>query len=350
MIYQYFLRPIIFRLYRGDAEAAHEQTLRMLALVGRTRLLRSGVERLFSYTHPELVRHILGLRFPNPLGLAAGMDKDGTALPAWAALGFGFIEVGTVTWQAQPGNPRPRLLRLPNDGAIINRMGFNNLGATALAQRLAQLPPLPIPLGISIGKSKAATPEATVSDYVASLRALFDYASYIAINVSSPNTPGLRALQDREQLAGLLAALQRENRVLAAARETQPRPLLVKLAPDLSDSAIGELLAVCDEHAVAGLIAVNTTIERHGLQRTPAALAAETGGLSGRPLRQRALEVVRLIVRETEGRVPVIGVGGIASPTDAQQMLDAGASLLQLYTGLIYAGPGLPGRIVRSLS
>ncbi|PDW03137.1 quinone-dependent dihydroorotate dehydrogenase [Candidatus Viridilinea mediisalina] len=349
MIYQYLLRPIIFRLYRGDAETAHEQTLRMLARVGQMRVLRATTERLFAYSHPELVRHLFGLRFPNPLGLAAGMDKDGTALPAWAALGFGFVEVGTVTWQPQPGNPRPRLFRLTRDGAIINRMGFNNQGASALAQRLAKAPPLPIPLGISIGKSKAAAPEATVEDYVASLRALFDYAGYIAINVSSPNTPGLRALQDREHLAGLLATLQRENRVLAAARETQPRPLLVKLAPDLSDNAIGELLTVCSDHAVAGLIAVNTTLERHRLQGTPAALAAETGGLSGRPLQARALEVVRLIARETAGRMPIIGVGGIASPADAQQMLEAGASLLQIYTGLVYAGPSLPGQILRGI-
>ncbi|RRR65351.1 MAG: quinone-dependent dihydroorotate dehydrogenase [Candidatus Viridilinea halotolerans] len=349
MIYEHLIRPILFRLQRGDAEAAHEQTLHLLALVGRLRLVRAGVQRLFAFSHPDLVRHLFGLRFPNPLGLAAGMDKDGTALPAWAALGFGFVEVGTVTGQAQPGNPRPRLFRLIGDAAIINRMGFNNLGANALAQRLATMPPLPIPLGISIGKSKIVPPEGAVDDYVASLRALFPYAGYIAINVSSPNTPGLRALQGRAQLATLLGALQRENHDLAAAHASRPRPLLVKIAPDLSDNAISELLTVCSDHGVAGLIAVNTTIDRSGLRSAPAALAAEAGGLSGRPLQQRAREVVRLIARETQGRLPIIGVGGIASPSDAAQMLEAGASLLQIYTGLIYAGPGLPKRIVRSL-
>jgi dihydroorotate dehydrogenase len=349
-MYQSLLRPVLFRLYRGDAEAAHEVTLALLAALTRSRALTGAVGRLFAFSRPELTRQVFGLSFPSPLGLAAGMDKDGLALPAWAALGFGFVEVGTVTWQAQPGNPRPRLFRLPADEAIINRMGFNNRGAAALAARLADLPALPIPLGVSIGKSKAAPPEEAVADYAAALRVLFDHAGYVAVNVSSPNTPGLRALQDRAQLAALLGALQRENQVLAAARATAPRPLLVKIAPDLSEPAIAELLEVCAAHAIAGLIAVNTTIERAGLHHAGPALVAETGGLSGRPLAARAREVVAFIARETGGRLPIIGVGGIGGPDDAARMLEAGATLLQLYTGLIYAGPGLPRRINRALA
>lgn len=326
------MRRALFRMGGGDAEVAHERTLRMTARLGALAPVVAGLRRYFGRATPTTV---FGVRFPGPVGLAAGMDKDGRALRAWPAFGFGFVEVGTVTWHAQPGNPRPRLYRLPASEAVINRMGFNNGGATALAERLRALGPLRVPLGVSIGKSKVTPVEEAVEDYRSSLRALEPYADYFAVNVSSPNTPGLRGLQDKAALDELLGAL------------TTPVPLLVKIAPDLTDSAIGELLEVCASHGVAGLIATNTTLSRAGLAATDVARGEEQGGLSGRPLTARALEVVTRVAKETDGKLPIIGVGGIHSPDDAARMLDAGASLVQLYTGFIYRGPGLVRAINR---
>ncbi|NJN17720.1 MAG: quinone-dependent dihydroorotate dehydrogenase [Oscillochloris sp.] len=350
MLYQRLLRPILFSLWHGDAEQAHERTLGLLAILSRRRALADALRHAYAYSHPALERRLFGIRFPNPLGLAAGMDKDGVAIAAWAALGFGFVELGTVTWYAQPGNPRPRLFRLSQHQALINRMGFNNAGAAALAARLAEPPFPPIPVGISLGKSRLTALEKALDDYRASFRSLFDYGSYFAINVSSPNTPGLRELQDREHLDALLGGLQAENRTQSRARGGKPRPLLLKIAPDLSDDAITEVLQVCAEHAIDGLIAVNTSLSRTGLPGVDPALAAQSGGLSGKPLTTRALEVVRLVARETQGRLPIIGVGGISTPDDALRMLDAGATLLQIYTGLVYEGPGMVGRINRRLA
>ncbi len=349
MFYKHLIRPVLFRMQGGDAEAAHERALAALALLARWRLALRACERLLACRHPALERTVFGLRFPNPIGLAAGMDKDGVALPAWMALGFGHVEVGTVTAASQPGNPRPRLFRLPASQALINRMGFNNAGAAALAARLASRPPLPAPLGISIGKSKRAPLERAEEDYLRSFRLLFDYGAYFAVNVSSPNTPGLRALQERTHLRSLLIALQSENRRLAHERDTRPRPILVKLAPDLAEPALAEALEVCAETGVAGIIATNTTICRDGLAPADRARAAESGGLSGRPLHPLALRVVRFVARESSGRLPIIGVGGIFDLDDARRMFDAGATLLQVYTGLVYEGPGLPGRICRGL-
>ncbi|MEI7770332.1 MAG: quinone-dependent dihydroorotate dehydrogenase [Chloroflexales bacterium] len=344
MLYKRILRPILFRAAGGDAEAIHECTLAMLAMLGRTPATR--LARVPS--GPSLERTLFGVRFPNPVGLAAGMDKNGVALQAWAAMGFGFVEAGTVTWRAQPGNPRPRIFRLPQHEALINRMGFNNAGAVALAARLTALGDPPLPVGISLGKSRAAPIEAATDDYCASFRTLYDHGSYFAVNVSSPNTPGLRALQDRAQLGGLLAALQEINRRISHARHAAPKPLLVKIAPDLGDAAICELLEVCAEHAVSGLIATNTTVGRSGVTDHPR--AGEAGGLSGRPLAARALQVVRLIRREAGPGLPIIGVGGIFTPDDALRMREAGADLLQIYTGLVYEGPGVVRRIVRALA
>jgi dihydroorotate dehydrogenase len=338
VIYQRVVRPALFRVGGGDAERAHEWTLRRLAKLSRRPAALRALGLSAVHGTP---RTVFGLRFPNPVGLAAGMDKDGRALPAWAALGFGFVEVGTVTARAQPGNPRPRVFRLPAEQAVINRMGFNNEGAAALATRLSTLRPLSsagvaplrqaprlgIPLGVSLGKSKVVPLADAVEDYLAALRAVLPYADYVAVNVSSPNTPGLRGLQDRAQLSALLAALR---------AETGTTPVLVKIAPDLTEHAIGEALEVCQEHGVAGVIATNTTVHHDG----------EQGGLSGRPLTGRALEVVTFVAKHSE--LPVVGVGGIMSVDDALRMLDAGASLVQLYTGLIYHGPSLLHAIVRA--
>jgi dihydroorotate dehydrogenase len=323
----------LFRVGGGDAETAHETTLRWL---GRTAGLAPGRP----YAPPGATTTVFGVRFPNPVGLAAGMDKDGRTLRAWPALGFGFVEVGTVTRYPQPGNDRPRMFRLPTSEAIVNRMGFNNAGANALAARLAALGTLPVPLGISLGKSRVTPLDRAVEDYVASLTALYPYGDYFAVNVSSPNTPGLRSLQDRDQLDALLAGL----------RAVGPKPLLVKVAPDLTDPALGELLEVCARRGVAGLIATNTTVSRIGVAAADAGRAAEAGGLSGAPLTVRAREVVRFVTRQTGGRLPVVGVGGVMHPDDAVRLRDAGASLVQLYTGLIYRGPALVRSCVRALS
>jgi dihydroorotate dehydrogenase len=311
--------------------------LHWLSAIERRPSALAALHRAYAVGGTE--RTVFGVRFPNPVGLAAGMDKDGAALRAWPAMGFGFVEVGTVTRHPQPGNPRPRLYRLRASEGVINRMGFNNAGAEALAARLEAYGPLPVPVGISLGKSKVTPLEEAVDDYLTSMKVLHPYGDYFAVNVSSPNTPGLRSLQDSDHLSALLGALRAHG----------PKPLLVKVAPDLSERAIAELLAVCEEHAVDGLIATNTTTGRDGVDPADAALAVEAGGLSGRPLRERAREVVRFVSRETGGRLPIIGVGGIVDVDDALRMLDAGASLVQLYTGLIYRGPGLVRSINGSL-
>jgi dihydroorotate dehydrogenase len=335
-MYQAVARPVLFRLGGGDAETAHEWTLRRLAaLAGRPAALRA-VARLLAA--PAAPREVFGVRFPNPVGLAAGMDKDGRALAAWPALGFGFVEAGTVTWEAQEGNDRPRMFRLRDSGAVVNRMGFNNRGARALADRLARQGTGTVPLGISLGKSKVTPLEAAVDDYVASLRVLRPYADYFAVNVSSPNTPGLRSLQDRGQLTELLSALRAEATV----------PILVKIAPDLTDAAIADLLAVCAERGVAGVIATNTTLARDGLAARDVLTGAQAGGLSGAPLAARAREVVAFVHREST--LPIIGVGGVLDPDDAVRLVDAGASLVQLYTGLVYRGPALIRSCVRALA
>ncbi|HEV7707873.1 MAG TPA: quinone-dependent dihydroorotate dehydrogenase, partial [Asanoa sp.] len=333
MLFERVVRPALFRIGSGDAEAAHEWTLTRLA--GLPPAARRIMAARYAVRSP---RTVFGLEFPNPVGLAAGVDKNGVALAAWPALGFGFVEVGTVTAHAQPGNPRPRLFRLRGSEAIVNRMGFNNEGAAALAARLAALSgagrgdkaptgggprtamPFGVPLGISLGKSKVTPLDEAVDDYLASYKLLRDHGDYFAVNVSSPNTPGLRSLQDRDSIDALLRALVGE------------KPILVKIAPDLSEAAIAELLEVCLARGAAGVIATNTTLSRHGLAAADAAGGAETGGLSGQPLTDRAREVVRFVHTETGGRLPVIGVGGIMSADDAGRMFDAGASLVQVYT------------------
>ena len=335
-VFERAVRPALFRIGGGDAETAHEWTLRRLA--GLPPVARRMLAARYAVRAP---RRVFGVDFPNPVGLAAGMDKDGRALAAWPALGFGFVEVGTVTAHGQPGNERPRLYRLPAHAAVVNRMGFNNAGAAALAARLEAGaagaagpagPALGVPLGISLGKSKVTPLEDAVDDYVQSFKQLRDHGDYFAVNVSSPNTPGLRALQDREHLDALLAALVGE------------KPVLVKIAPDLTDAAVADLLAVCLERGAAGVIATNTTLGRPGLED----VSVPAGGLSGRPLTARAREVVAFVHRETGGALPIIGVGGILDPDDATRMFDAGAALVQLYTGFIYRGPALVRAIAKA--
>ncbi len=293
---------------------------------------------------PSLAREVFGVRFPNPIGLAAGFDKNGVALRAWEALGFGFVEAGTITAQAQPGNDRPRMFRHPEQHAIVNRLGFNNRGADALAAHFANLRERgqwpAIPVGINIGKSKVTPLEDAVNDYLHSFRMLHRFADYVVVNVSSPNTPGLRQLQGRAELSALLGALQSENRAL-----DKPRPLLVKIAPDLTDEQIADVAALAGEHALAGLVATNTTIDHSSL---PPEQRGEAGGLSGRPLRARSTAVVRLLAAQT--KLPIIAVGGVEDADSAREKLDAGATLVQLYTGFVYGGPTCVRDMVRALA
>jgi dihydroorotate dehydrogenase len=355
MLYRRAIRPALFAAAGGDPEAIHERVLGMLAYISRhpalTRALAVAARGERGAIRAD-GREVFGLHFPNPIGLAAGFDKNAVAAPALAALGFGFVEVGTITRYAQPGNPRPRLFRLPADGALINRMGFNNAGAEAVARQLAAMPAVWVPIGVSLGKSKATPLEEAVEDYTASLDALYPYADYFAVNVSSPNTPGLRALQERERLDALVDALvgRLRERATVEGRAT-PKPLLVKVAPDLDDGALDDVVAVCLERGASGLIAVNTTTGREGLGlQAPRERLDEAGGLSGRPLLPRALAVVRRLHAKAGDRLPIIGCGGVTTGEEARRMLDAGASLVQLYTAFIYEGPGIARRLVRELA
>jgi len=331
------LRPLLFRL---DPETAHRLVFALLQNWQRL-LERRAVAPVPSGCSA------FGLDFPNPLGLAAGLDKNAELPHVWAALGFGFAELGTVTARAQPGNPRPRLFRLPADRALINRMGFNNEGAAAVSRRLARRLALsrpPIPLGINIGKSKVAAIEDATADYLTSFRAFFPLADYVVVNVSSPNTPGLRELQSEGQLEPLLGAIQNENQRLASAGRG-PRPLLVKIAPDLPDEQLPAIVRAAERCRLAGIIATNTTTRRTGLT-TPAPLASEAGGLSGVPLRPLATDTIRKLHELLRGRLPIVGVGGVFTPEDVREKIEAGASLVQIYTSFVYEGPG----VVRSLA
>ena len=334
-IYDHVSKPLFFRL---APEAAHEVSVRALALLGRVRPACALLEQLNQLPAARYAPvEFCGLQFPNAIGLAAGYDKHGTAWPAAAALGFGHVEIGTVTLHAQPGNPRPRLFRYPAEQAVINRMGFNNHGAAALAARLARLPGpgrRRIPLGINLGKTKVTPLDQATEDYLGSFRLLADHADYLVVNVSSPNTPGLRELQDAAWLKPLLAALVAENRARVAAGKPR-RPLLLKIAPDLTFPQIDAALEVIADLGLDGIIATNTTLARPGSFAT----VPEAGGLSGRPLRARATEIIRYISLRTAGRLPIIGVGGIHDEASAGEKLDAGAKLIQIYTGLIYRGP-----------
>jgi dihydroorotate dehydrogenase len=345
-LYENIAKPAFFRL---DPERAHEVAVDSLALLGRLPPLCALLARRHRLD-PALHRPVacFGLKFPNAVGLAAGFDKNGRAWPAAAALGFGHVEIGTVTHRAQDGNPRPRVFRYPAQQAVINRMGFNNAGAAALAAHLAKLPGpgrRAIPLGINLGKTKVTPLEQATEDYLGSFRLLADHADYVVVNVSSPNTPGLRELQDASWLKPLLAALVNENRARVAAGRPR-RPILLKIAPDLSWAQVDAALEVIAGLGLDGIIATNTTLARPGFFAT----VNEAGGLSGAPVRRRSTEIINYIARTTGGRLPIIGVGGIMDEAAAAEKLDAGATLVQLYTGLIYRGPFFAAEVARALS
>ncbi|HEX7242973.1 MAG TPA: quinone-dependent dihydroorotate dehydrogenase, partial [Longimicrobiaceae bacterium] len=338
--------PLLFSL---PAETAHGLAAAALDAALAARPARDAARAALAVDHPALRVTRWGIDFPNPVGLAAGFDKSGEHFNALGALGFGFVEIGTVTAHAQPGNPHPRLFRLPADGALLNRLGFNNPGAEAVARRLGRTPIEPV-LGINLGKSKVTPLEAAAGDYLRSLELLEPFARYLVVNVSSPNTPGLRTLQDAAPLRELLRALRGRAGELAAARGGPARPVLLKIAPDLTDEQVVEVVGIAKEEGIAGVIATNTTVSREGL-RTPRARveALGAGGISGRPLRDRATEVVSRVWRETRGSLPVVGVGGIFDARDAWERIRAGASLVQLYTGFVYGGPTLVREINRGL-
>lgn len=338
------MRPILFRL---QPELAHELALHSLPLLLRPKVIHNLVAKRSGVTGFGTLERF-GLLFSNPVGLAAGFDKNGIALEALAALGFGHIEAGTVTHQPQPGNPRPRLFRLPRDQALINRAGFNNDGAIAFAARVARAQRNFI-LGVSIGKSRAAAEDETVADYLKCFETVHAVADYIAVNVSSPNTPGLRDLQKAAQLQTLLEALQARNQTLSARRATSV-PILVKLAPDLDQSELELIVDVARRCGIAGLIATNTTVSRDGLSTASSEVEAYgAGGLSGAPLRRRSTEIIASLYRQSAASLKIIGVGGIFSAEDAWEKICAGASLVQLYTGFIYQGPGVASEINRGL-
>ncbi|MDQ3624537.1 MAG: quinone-dependent dihydroorotate dehydrogenase [Verrucomicrobiota bacterium] len=329
-LYKTVVRPLLFSF---DPERMHDLALGLLHVFG------PALKPLTPLSDSRLERTVFGVRFPNPVGLAAGFDKNAVALAAWQALGFGFAEVGTITARAQPGNPRPRIFRVPECEAIINRLGFNNEGCDVIADRLKQLQRSGrwpgIPVGINLGKSKVTPLGEATADYLLSFERLQHFGDYFVLNVSSPNTPGLRSLQERTALDELCGEIQRRN----ASR----RPVLVKIAPDLEWGPIEEILALAQDHGLAGVIATNTTIDHAGVPD----LRRERGGLSGRPLKERSTEIVRFIAERST--TPVIAVGGILAVEDAFEKFDAGASLVQLYTGLIYEGPALARRICEAL-
>jgi len=343
--YRRLFRPVLFT---QDPERVHNRTMRILGWAGRSPLAASALRCLFGASNLPVT--LFNLRFPNPVGLAAGMDKRGEALPAWSALGFGFTELGAVTWHPQPGNPRPRIFRATADAALINRMGFNNPGAQFVAQTLADWRRLgrwpQHPVGMNLGKSQITPLENAPEDYANSFRVLCPHLDFFVVNVSSPNTPGLRRLQDKGALDEILAALQEVQKPAIIGL----KPILVKVAPDLSFEALDDILQLTGPRHVAGIVATNTTVARPqtsvpSLQR----VYSETGGLSGRPLRIRSTEVVRHLYRQTDGTLPIIGVGGIFTAEDAWEKITAGASLVQVYTGLVYEGPGFARGIVDKL-
>ena len=347
--------PLLLSSVKSDPETAHRQMLKTLNNLEINRhsvwgsLAIKQLEKSFCVTDKRLLQTLWGLDFNNPFGLAAGFDKDGTAAGMWSSFGFGFAELGAVTLHSQSGNPRPRMFRLPEDKAALNRMGANNLGAAVMADTLAQTwrrQPRKIPIGINLCKSKTAPLEEAAADYVGSFKYLQDVADYFVINVSSPNTPGLRSLQGGEQLEPILSGLQTAN--------TSNKPILIKIAPDLEWEDIKDILNLATSYNLSGVIATNTTIRRDRLntkvlKETGNSIQDETGGISGLPVKERATEVIRYIYQETGGTLPIVGVGGIFNADDAWDKIIAGASILQVYTGWVYEGPWMVSNVLSGL-
>jgi dihydroorotate dehydrogenase len=340
------VRKILFQI---DPEKVHTLVMKWLTKAYAVPVLRSQLKAMFVEKNPALERTLWGIRFPNPVGLAAGFDKDAKYVDALACLGFGFIEIGTLTPLAQPGNPQPRLFRLPEDKALINRMGFNNGGVKAAAERLKNRKERVI-IGGNIGKNKDTPNEKATEDYEKCFPELFPVVDYFVVNVSSPNTPGLRALQEKEPLTQLLNRLQSLNDQCAAQHNTKRKPLLLKIAPDLTNEQLDDIVQIVQDAKLDGIVSSNTTISREGLN-TPAKQVTDigAGGLSGKPLRARATEVIRYLHNRTQGKVPIIASGGIFTAQDAKEKLAAGASLVQVYTGFIYEGPGIAKEICKEL-
>jgi dihydroorotate dehydrogenase len=341
-VYKLLLKPFFFLF---QPERAHHLTMSLFKTLLAIPLIGMLTRRVYRFEDKALKREVFGLSFRNPVGLAAGFDKDGKYYRTIAALGFGFLELGTVTPKPQIGNPKPRLFRLPPDEGLINRMGFNNEGVEALVERLKDKRPEGVIIGGNIGKNKTTPNEEAVNDYVYCFEKLFPHVDYFVVNVSSPNTPNLRALQDKEPLTKLLSTLQELNQ-----RKTSPKPLLLKIAPDLTDTQLDDILEIAADTKLDGIIATNTTISREGLSTSAKEIEAiGNGGLSGKPLRERATEVIRYLHDRSNGQLPIIGVGGITSAADAKEKLDAGASLIQVYSGMVYAGPALVKEIKKGL-
>ena len=353
-IYQLAVRPLLFSAFKADPELVHKQSLALLHSIDSTptspltKLAKASFQQYFCRADRQLEQSLFGLNFNNPVGLAAGFDKDGIAAGMWQYLGFGFAELGTVTYHPQPGNPQPRLFRLPQDRAALNRMGFNNLGSAAMAEALKQRQhsDFTIPIGINLGKSKIAPLEDAATDYLRSFRRLKDLGDYFVINVSSPNTPNLRDLQAIAPLRVIFDTLQQENQ--------GQKPILVKIAPDLAWEDISAIVELSQASKLAGIIATNTTIDRSQLTTKTIAttgkkVTEEAGGISGAPVRQKSTEVIRFIHQQTGGSLPIIGVGGIFTADDAWEKITAGASLIQVYTGWTYNGPWMVDRILTGL-
>ncbi|MGD1842425.1 MAG: quinone-dependent dihydroorotate dehydrogenase [Thermonemataceae bacterium] len=341
-MYKWLVRPLLFSL---DAEKAHNFTFRLVKTLFKIPGVPALLGALYRFKHPKLKREVMGLSFDNPVGLAAGFDKNAVLIDEMAQLGFGFIEIGTVTPRPQAGNPQPRLFRLVTDEAIINRMGFNNEGMEALVKRLKKRKTKVI-IGGNIGKNKTTPNEEALRDYEACFEELFEVVDYFVVNVSSPNTPNLRALQEKEPLTRLLHHLQVKNQAKA-----NPKPILLKIAPDLSNAQLDDIVEIVKDTQIAGVIATNTTISREELHTPTQQVAAiGAGGLSGKPLTQRSTEVIRYLHERAAGAFPIIGVGGIHNAQDALDKIAAGASLVQLYTGFVYEGPALCKKINQALA
>ena len=328
-------------LFRFDAEKIHDFTFSCLKFLSFIPFLFYFLEKYFKINHPLLKTNLFGIDFPNPVGLAAGLDKNAKLINQFSSLGFGFIEIGTVTPKSQSGNPKKRLFRLLSDDGIINRMGFNNDGVEAIASRLKKKGDVIV--GGNIGKNKITPIENAVSDYLISFEYLFDLVDYFAINVSSPNTENLRDLQNKDNLISLLSAIQKNNHT-----KNNPKPILLKIAPDLSNDQLLSIIDVVNQTSIDGIIATNTTIERKNLKSSEI-LIKEQGGLSGAPLTNRSTEIIRFLHKSSNGKIPIIGVGGIMNPNDAIEKIKAGASLVQLYSGFVYSGPSIVRQINKTI-